>query len=115
MKYFIEDVTATGYNTKNDKGVELYRYCEDNYRHVILNSEHEIYNIINDINHKICELNDEYPRLKQNLKASLHAFEYCDFDNIEVKWDDKNHTTCCVIKFVLVKGILVDGVVQSNY
>lgn len=114
MKYFIEDVTATGYNTKNDKGVELYRYCAAKYSKVILDSGDEINNIINDINHKSCELNDKYPRLKQNLIAELQILDYCNFDNIIVKWDDKKRTTCCVIRFVLAKGILVDGVVQDN-
>lgn len=114
MKYFIEDVTATGYNTKNDKWSELFCYLADKYRKVILDSEDEISNIIDDINRKIGELNEKYPRLKQSLKAELRIFEYCDFDYIEVKWDDKNHTTCCVIRFFLAKGILVDGVVQDN-
>ena len=114
MKYFIEDVTATGYNTKNDKGSELFCYLADKYRKVILDSEDEISNIIDDINHKIGELNEKYPRLKQNLKAELQEFKYCDFDEIVVKWDDKNHTTCCVIKMCLAKGIIVDGVVQPN-
>lgn len=77
-------------------------------------SEDEISNIIDDINRKIGELNEKYPRLKQSLKANLSIFDYCDFDNIVVKWEDKNHTTCCVIRFVLAKGILVDGVVQDN-
>lgn len=114
MKYFIEDVTATGYNTKNDKGSELFCYLADKYRRVILDSEDEISNIIDDINRKIGELNDKYPRLKQNLKVDIRDFKYCDFGNIDVTWEDKNHSICCVMRLMLAKGILVDGVIQDN-
>jgi len=114
MKYFIEDVTATGCNTKNDKGTELFRYLDGKYKRVILDSGDEINNIIDDIQNKICELNEKYPRLKQNLKVDIRDFKYCDFSNIDVTWEDKNHSICCVMRLMLAKGILVDGVVQDN-
>lgn len=112
MKYFIDYVQ--GCKTKNGKGVELYRYCMDNYRHVILDSEDEISNIINDIQDKINKLNRKYPRSRQSLKANYSQFKYADFGIISVEWEDNNHNACCTMRVVVAKGILVDGVMQDN-
>ena len=112
MKYYIED--AQGCKTKNGKGVELYRYCADNYRHVILDSEDEIDNIINDIQDKISKLDRKYPRSRQSLKANYRKFKYADFGTISVDWEDNNHNACCTMKVVVAKGILADGVMQDN-
>ena len=112
MKYFIDD--AQGCKTKNGKGVELYRYCADKYRHVILDSEDEINNIINDIQDKISEFNRKYPQTRQSLVVNYRKFKYADFGIISVEWEDNNHNACCTMRVIVAKGILVDGVMQDN-
>lgn len=112
MKYFIYDVTS--YKTKNDKGSEMYSYCADTYRHVILESADEIGNIINDINRKTEELDKKYPRARQSFRTSFRDFKYCGFGTITVEWEDNNHNACCTMRIIAAKGILVDGVKQDN-
>ena len=112
MKYFIYDVTS--YKTKNDKGSEVYSYCADKYKHVILDSSDEIGNIINDIQDKVDELNKKYRRSRQSLRVNYREFKYCGYGTITVEWEDNNRNACCTMRVIAAKGILVDGVMKDN-
>ena len=112
MKYFIYDVTS--YKTKNDKGSEVYSYCADHYKHVILDSADEISNIINDIQDKVEDLNRKYRRSRQSLRVNYREFKYCGYGTISVEWEDNNRNACCTMRVIAAKGILVDGVMQNN-
>ena len=112
MKYFIHDVTA--YKTKNGKGVELYQYCADVYKHVILDSADEINNIIDDINCKVEALNKKYPRSRQSLRINYREYKFCGYGAITIEWEDNKRSTCCTLKVIAAKGILVDGVKKDN-
>lgn len=107
MKQFIDSITSTGYNTKNQKGSELYNWCKDKYSYVLLNDNLDEQEMMNDIRAKIKELNEKFPRLKQDIEViSDHRWGQ---DSIEVRWLDKYHSMVFRMNLQEVKGIMTGG------
>ena len=107
MKQFVERITAIGYNTKNQKGSELYSWCKDKYSYVLLNESLDEQEMINDIRAKIKELNEKFPRLKQDIE--LFAQKGYGSNYINVCWLDKSMSVAFVICLQPVKAVMVGG------
>lgn len=107
MKQFVNSISAIGCNTKNQKGLELYNWCSKKYDKVLLNDSLDEQELKNDIREKIKELNEKFPRLKQDIEVvSDHRYSR---DSIEVRWLDKNHSMVFRMDLQEVKGIMTGG------
>ena len=107
MKQFINGISATGYNTKNEKGLELFNWCRNKYDKVLLNDSLDEQELKNDIREKIKELKDKYPRLKQDMEVvSDHKYGR---GSVNVYWLDKNHSMAFRMDLQEVKGIMTGG------
>ena len=107
-RYFATMPMNLSSNTKNLKGLEIYKYCRNRFDKGIV-TVGSIDAVKRDIEKKLAELDTQYPKL---MKMDV-TIDNRDFDKskmINVHFINKDHATCCSILLTLVRYKVVNDV-----